>query len=100
MHIAYTITYNVHTASRVSEAQKRGGAPPPGIPKWSGAPPLANPALPQSQRCQNSLVSVDQQTKELYSNLTARPPKKLALRAPPLIFPILRPCFLQIIIGF
>ena len=28
MHIAYTITYNVHTASRVSEAQKRGGAPP------------------------------------------------------------------------
>ena len=25
MHIAYTITYNVHTASRVSEAQKRGG---------------------------------------------------------------------------
>ena len=27
-----------------------GGAPPPGIQKWFGAPPLANPAPPQSKR--------------------------------------------------
>ena len=48
MHIAYTITYNVHTASRVSEAQKRGGgAPPPWHPKMVWRPPPWQTGAPQ-----------------------------------------------------
>ena len=47
MHIAYTITYNVHTASRVSEAQKRGGGAPPLASQNGLAPPPWQTGAPQ-----------------------------------------------------
>ena len=48
MHIAYTITYNVHTASRVSEAQKKGGgAPPPASQNGLAPPPPWQTGAPQ-----------------------------------------------------